>query len=67
MAHLLSKRKIAATSIYLSVITLIAVALTAELLPEVHAKPIVISALASALVLLAFELNKIRQKDDGAA
>lgn len=43
------------------VITLTSVALIAEMLPEVHAKPIVIASLASALTLMVVELYRLRR------
>jgi hypothetical protein len=61
METLLSSRS-AVVAIYLYIIGLTGAALAAELLPEVHAKPIVVAALASALTILVVELDRIRQE-----
>jgi hypothetical protein len=47
----------------IAVIILTSIALIAEMLPEVHAKPIVLSALASALAIMLVELYRNRRLD----
>ena len=58
-----SRIKIAISYTFVAVIVLTCIALIAEMLPEVHAKPIVVSALASGLTLMLIELYRMRRSD----
>lgn len=61
MANIQSRERNVISYVSIAVITLTGIALVAEMLPEVHAKPIVVAALASALTIMFVDLYWIRR------
>lgn len=63
MSNIQSQGGVVIRYVFVGVITLTFVALIAEMLPEVHAKPIVVAALSSSLAIMLTELFRIRRSD----